>query len=72
MVYYSSTESAEIRKQSERRIELADKSTPSLIIDLVVENSVDEVIATAHVKKESRAIMTREIVNSLKRELGVT
>lgn len=72
MIYYSSTESAEIRKQSERRIELADKSTPSLIIDLVVENSVDEVIATSLVKKESRAILTREIVNSLKRELGVT
>ncbi len=71
MIYYSSTESAEIRKQSERRIELSDKNTPSLIIDLVVENSIDEVIATSLVKKESRAVMTREIVNSLKLELGV-
>lgn len=71
MVYYSSTESAEIRKQSERRIEMADKSTPSLIIDLVVENSIDEVIAESLVRKESRTIRTREIVNSLKKELGL-
>jgi SNF2 family DNA or RNA helicase len=66
MVYYSSTESAEIRRQSERRIEAVSKMVPSLIIDLVVEDTIDEVIVKSLKKKESRSEMTRSIVNSLK------
>ncbi len=66
MIYFSSPESLEIRKQSEKRIEAVSKSTPSLIIDLVSEGTVDEVIVRSLEKKESRAQMTREIIKSLK------
>lgn len=67
IIYYSSTESSEIRKQSERRIESVQKTTPSLIIDLVVEDTIDEVIINSLRKKESRSAMTKQIVDSLKK-----
>lgn len=71
IIHYSSPESGEIRQQFDSRTELADKKTDTLIIDIITEDTVDEKISRSQVKKESRAILTRELVRHLQKEAGL-
>jgi hypothetical protein len=52
MIYYSNEWSCNIRSQSEDRCTAMGKDTPTLIIDLCCENSIDHMIVSALKNKE--------------------
>lgn len=67
MIYYSTPESGETRYQSEDRTIDVDQPAGCLILDLIVENSLEEDILISLRKKESRQSMMRRIVQSIQR-----
>jgi SNF2 family DNA or RNA helicase len=62
MIYYSTTESALTREQTEDRIIDVSRSDNVLIIDLVTENTVDESIQRSLVMKETAQETIRRLV----------
>lgn len=67
-IYFSSPEGFETRFQSEDRLITGDKSTPALVVDLCTEDTVEEVIQSSLIRKESRAEMVRKVVQALQQE----
>jgi hypothetical protein len=68
MIYYSTPESGETRQQSEDRTIDVSLSTGCLIIDLIVEDSLEEDILLSLRKKESNQSMMRRIVQRIQKE----
>lgn len=66
-IYYSSPLGLETRLQSEARLNAVDKNS-ILIIDLLVEDTIEEDIYESLIRKESRQEMWRRIVQRLQRE----
>lgn len=69
IIYYSSTAHHERRKQTEDRIIKVGDTTPKLIIDMIVEDSVDEDIYYAHKNKSYGMKFTNTIHNRMRREI---
>lgn len=69
MIYYSTPESGETRQQSEDRTIDVSLATGCLIIDLIVEDSLEEDILLSLRKKESNQSMMRRIVQRMQKEL---
>jgi len=67
-IYYSTPVSLEVRKQSEQRIEDIQKKEPSLIIDLVAEDTIEEKILKSLERKENRSQLMRNLIRSLRNE----
>lgn len=65
-IYYSTPLSLETRLQSEDRIVRTDKESV-LIIDLIVDNTIDEDIIDSLLKKEGRSKMMEKTIKNLKR-----
>lgn len=70
MIYYSTPESNETRQQSEDRTIDVSLKTGALIIDLIVEDSLEEDILISLKKKEQRQAMMRRIVNRIQNEVS--
>jgi SNF2 family DNA or RNA helicase len=66
MIYYSSPLGLETRQQTEDRFVDISKNDSLLVIDLVVENSVDEDIVSSLKKKYRRGEMMAAIINGCK------
>lgn len=66
-IYYS-TPYREVREQSENRIEDVEKKETTLIIDLVVEDTIEEGILKSMKRKENRSKMMRGIIMKLRKE----
>lgn len=69
MIYYSTPESSETRQQSEDRTIDVSLATGCLIIDLIVEDSLEEDILLSLRKKENNQSMMRRIVQRMQKEL---
>lgn len=67
MVYYSSPLGLETRQQTEDRTIRIGKGSPALVVDLLVENSVDEDILVSLKRKENRSDRTRRLVQGAQR-----
>lgn len=72
MIYYSTPESGETRYQSEDRTIDVDSPEGCLIIDLIVEKSLEEDILISLRKKESKQSMMRRIVQNIQRNVTWT
>ena len=68
-IYYSTTMSLETRKQSEQRIIDVEKKEQSLIIDLIVENTIEEKILKCIQRKDNRQKMMKSIIKQLRQEV---
>lgn len=69
MIYYSSPPSFETRAQSEDRFINVKQTVPKLIIDMLVEDSVDIDIHASLKAKENRALLTNRMANRLQKEI---
>jgi SNF2 family DNA or RNA helicase len=67
MIYYSTTESALTREQTEDRIIDVSKNDNVLIIDLVTENTVDESIQRSLVMKETAQETIRRMISEMRK-----
>jgi len=67
VIYYSSPSGLETRQQSEDRVINVTKNTPALIIDLVMENTIDEDIIQSLIAKESKQKMMKRIVRRIQK-----
>jgi SNF2 family DNA or RNA helicase len=65
MIYYSSPCGLETRQQTEDRFVDVSKTDSLLIIDLVIENSVDEDIVKSLRRKEKRNMQLKAIINGM-------
>lgn len=70
-VFYSSPDGLDTRQQVEDRIVSTKSNDSNLIIDLVMEKSVEEKVLKSLSKKESRSTMMKNIVRELQRKYGV-
>lgn len=70
-VFYSSPDGLDTRQQVEDRIVSTKTNDSSLIIDLVMEGSVEEKVLQSLSKKEKRSTMMKNIVRDLQRKYGV-
>lgn len=71
MIYYSTTESALTRAQTEDRIVNVARIGSVLIIDLVTEDTVDESIQSSLKSKESASASMTRMINNIKRRQGL-
>lgn len=67
-IYYTSPSSGEIRKQSEDRTINLEKQDSVLIIDLIVDKTIEEDIYISLIRKESRSDMTKRIIKRIQNE----
>ncbi len=69
-IVYSTPLGLELRKQMEDRIIDVTQASPSLICDLVVENSIDELVLKRIYNKETRQMAMRNIIRNMQQEVS--
>jgi len=69
-IFYSTPLGSETRMQAEDRIVSVAKKEPVLIIDLIVEDTIEETIYDGLAKKEGKQLIMKRVVRQLTKDLN--